>query len=54
MNVQLSIKITLDLAERERILETYRAEGYKITARVLKLILEDVEAIRAMKDVAGI
>lgn len=54
MKVQLSIKITLDLDERERILETYRAEGFKISARVLKLLREDVEAIRAMKDAIGI
>ena len=54
MKVQLSIKITLDLAERERILETYRAEGFKIATRVLKLVREDVEGIRAMKDAAGV
>ena len=50
MKVQLSIKITLDLDERERILETYRAEGYKVSARVLKLIREDVEGITVMND----
>jgi len=47
MRDQLSIKITLDRKDKERILKAYSAEGYKITARVLKLILADVERLES-------
>ena len=49
MRDQLSIKMTLDKKVKERILRVYKAEGFKITARVLKLILEDVDKVEAME-----
>jgi len=43
MKDQLSIKITLDTDVKERIRKVYKAHQVVITARVLALMIADVE-----------